>query len=584
MRLFWMKVPEPLEEAVGACRSHLLIAGTFSALVNILYLAPTIYMMQVYDRVVPTGGLLTLYWLTVVVGIAIAVLTALDAVRQRLMLRASMRLNRLLSESVMDRSLLASGSAANSQALRDFDAVRNALSGPGIMAMFDLPWSPLFVLVAFLIHPVLGLLVLSGAAVLVLLALANQKAGRENAARAHQAQSQAYCEQEETFRKSEVVRALGMRAALVGRQNGLRETGLKFALGLQESSSRYNSVVKFVRMFMQSLALGTGAWLAVHGQISVGAIIAASVLLSRALQPVEQLVGAWPGLLQAKQSMKSLEELFAATDKASAPQVALPEPKAYLELVDVAVMSPDGSAMLLRQVSLKLEPGTFTGIVGPSGAGKSMVARVAAGAIAPDAGEARIDSASYADWQPDRLARHIGYLPQDPSLLPGTVAENISRFTLDTNAPAEAVELVEQEIFRAARLAGVHELILRLPDGYQTRIEGKGHRLSAGQSQRIALARALFGSPKVLILDEPNSALDAEGDEALGRAIAAARLGGAAVMMIAHKAAILSSADTLVIINDGAIAAQGPRQQVLDELARQAARVNVVPLHEKTGS
>jgi ATP-binding cassette subfamily C protein len=296
------------------------------------------------------------------------------------------------------------------------------------------------------------------------------------------------------------------------------------------------------------------------------------------LQPVEQLVGSWSQVLQGKQALASIDSLFARTETASSQRLTLPPPEGHLELDQIVVRNATGDVALLKNVSLKLTPGTILGVVGQSGAGKSTLARVAAGAIMPDIGEVRMDSASLADWEPDRLASYIGYLPQDCALLPGTIAENISRFTIDAAMPPEQLELVEAEVVRAAKMAGVHELILHFPEGYETQIEGSGRQLSAGQTQRVALARALFGSPKVLILDEPNSALDAQGEDALGRAVASAKLGGAAIMVIAHKAALLSTVDTLAIIHDGQIARVGPRQEVLDSLSKEAAQANVVSM------
>lgn len=584
MRLFLIRVPQPFEHAVKRCRGHFVMVAAFSAFINLLYLAPTIYMMQVYDRVVPTGGLMTLYALTLIVAAAIAILCALDAVRAQLLLRASMRINRLLSVDVMHRALSGSGNGPSIQAMRDFDTVRSALSGPGVTAIFDAPWAPLYVLVAFAIHPLLGVLVLLGGGVLVVLALLNERANRVNGTLAHRAQTRAYADQEATFRAAEVVQALGMGRALVGRHSLQRQGGLTASLKLQATNGRFNALVKFVRMFMQSLALGAGAWLAVQNQISVGSIIAASVLLSRALQPVEQIVGAWPSLTQARQSLASLEKLFAETQGDGKPQLALPEPTGRLQFSAVGVISSDSGTPLLNNVSFALDPGQLTGVVGPSGAGKTTLARAAAGAIAPHFGEILMDGARFSEWEPDRLARSIGYLPQHAGLLPGTVAENISRFSLGSDAGAWPQQHIHEEVVRASTMAGVHDTILRLPDGYQTLIGTEGQALSAGQAQRIALARALFGSPRVLILDEPNSALDAEGEEALGRAIASACRDGAAVMMVAHRANVLSKAHSLIVMHAGAIVKQGPRAQVLGELAAESARANVVPLKERASS
>ncbi|RHW18360.1 type I secretion system permease/ATPase [Sphingomonas gilva] len=579
MRLFWMPVPKPLEQAMVACRAHFILAAGLSAGVNILYLAPTIYMMQVYDRVVPTGSTMTLFWITVVVAVAIATLTALDAVRSRVMVRASLRLNRLLSDEILNRLMARSraeaGAPSTGQAMREFDGLRQVLGGPATIALFDVPWTPLYLIVAFLIHPVLGLLVLAGGAVLIGLALTNERRGKARAGAIHQANAAAYASQEATFRNAELVRVLGMRRALVAKHIDERAEGLSANATSQFSGARYNALVKFVRMFMQSLALGAGAWLAVKGEISVGAIIAASVLLSRALQPVEQLVGHWPAIMQSRQALATVGELFDSTSGKDAHRTMLPEPKGNLELERVVVRDPQGAA-ILKGVSLKLVPGQLLGVIGPSGSGKSTLARVAAGALPPDLGEIRIDDARFEDWDPELLARYVGYLPQDCALLPGTIRDNISRFACARGVPAPIVDL---EVVEAAKAAGVHELILRLPGGYDTGIEGGGHRLSAGQAQRIALARALYANPLIVVLDEPNSALDGEGEAALVRAVAAARMRGAAIMIVAHRAAILSNADTLLVLNEGAAAHLGPREEVVAALRNGEARPNVVPIN-----
>ncbi|MGL3820501.1 type I secretion system permease/ATPase [Sphingopyxis sp. R3-92] len=581
MRLFWMPVPPALVEAVRACRTHFLLAAAFSALINILYLAPTIYMMQVYDRVVPTNGVLTLVFITLVVGVAIATLSALDAMRVRLMARASLRLNRLLSGEILDRLLARSralpGDPSTQQAMREFDIFRQSLGGPAAIALFDVPWTPLYLLVAFLIHPLLGVLVLGAGGVLIALAISNEKRSKAKADEAHQATALAYESHEATLRKAELVRALGMRRALVARHIRQRSVGLDATAELQFSSSRYNGLVKFVRMFMQSFALGIGAWLAINGQISVGAIIAASVLLSRALQPIEQLVGLWPSIVQSRQALQTLGRLFDTAPVSSFTRTTLPDPEGFVELDRVVVRNPDASAILLKNVSLKLVPGEALGVVGPSGAGKTTLARIVAGALPPDFGEIRIDGASVRDWDPEELAQHIGYLPQDCALLPGTITENISRFAGERGIQQAIIDL---EVVQAARMAGVHEMILHLPGGYDTCIEGSGHRLSAGQAQRIALARALYGKPRILVLDEPNSALDSDGEDALSRAIAAAKLQSAAIMIVAHRAAILSSAERLAVLTDGAVVAVGPRDEILAALKQSAAQQNVVPINE----
>ena len=580
MRFLWIPVPEAFQQPIQACRGHIMAAAGFSALINILYLAPTIYMMQVYDRVVPTGGLQTLYWLTFIVALAIAVLTALDALRVQLMIRASLRLDRLLAPVILEQCMLRrEAGAANltTGAMRQFDVLRQTLGGPAVLAMFDVPWAPLYVFVAFLIHPLLGGLVLLGAGVLVLLAWANQRRVRRGAERAFDATSAAYASQEASVREAELVRALGMRRSMVKRHVGERRAGFAATLDVQLSGSRYNSLVKFVRMFMQSAALGAGAWLAVAGEISVGAIIAASVLLSRALQPVEQLVASWSTIIQAKHALKTIEALLGQAILTAAQRTALPPPEGQIAVDHVTVRGNAG-APILKNVSVEVQAGQVIGIVGPSGAGKTTLARVLSGAIVPDAGEVRLDGANIADWDPDLLARYIGYMPQNCALLPGTVGENISRFARRDESTRH---MIDAEIIRTAKMAGIHEMILHLPAGYETPIGVASHLVSAGQAQRLALARALYGRPRLLILDEPNSALDSEGEEALNRAIAAAKIEGATIIIIAHRAFALQSAEMLLVLYDGAVAQYGARQEVMEELAKRARQVNVVHMPER---
>lgn len=585
MRLFWMKVPAPLEPGLMACRRHFALAAGFSALINILYLAPTIYMMQVYDRVVPTGGIFTLFWLTILVAVAIATLSALEAVRSALMARVSLRLDRILAGGILERLLArrtgTKGSGDAGPVMREFDAMRAALSGQAVTALFDAPWTPIYLLVAFVIHPALGFLVLGAGVLIVVLAIAHAKRSKPIEDAARQANNRAYASQDATFRRAEIVRALGMRTAMIRRHLADRGEGQDAGAAAQASDNRYNAIVKFLRMFMQSAALAAGGWLAVAGEISMGAIIAASVLLSRALQPVEQLVRLWPQLVQGRQAMHSLAALFEQTGEAAAPRMRLPDPTGKVDLECVVVRSSDGSALLLKNISFTLLPGELCGVIGASGAGKTTLARVVAGAIAPDLGEVRIDSASATDWEAEMLAQHIGYLPQDSGLLPATVAENISRFACDRGEDRESVD---KRVIAAAQLAGVHKLILALPGGYETAIGEGAHLLSAGQAQRIALARALYGDPAIIVLDEPNSALDAEGEAALVRAVAAVRQRGAAILIVAHRPQILANADKLLVLAAGEILHHGPREAVVEALNQAAPRANVVPINREAGT
>ena len=567
MKLLDGPIPGALSEAVRTCREHFIGVALFSALMNILYIAPTLYMMQVYDRVVPTEGRLTLLYLTAVVAFALATLAALEAVRGRLLILASLRLDRVLGGPILTRLMGRLAPGGTQQGMRDFDTVRAALTGPASLAIIDAPWTPFYALVAFLIHPALGALTLVGGVVLVWLALANEKATRARQQEASQAQAVAYAAQEAAAGNSETVKALGMGANLRRRQLTDRSRGLDLAAKAQFTGGRYAAATKFARLFLQSAALGLGAWLAVERQISSGSIIAASVLLSRALQPVEQLVGSWTVVGQARNAMNNLLRLFAGQERDRAV-TNLPSPRGVLSIEQAAVRAPDQKGLVLRGVSLQVDPGQVIGVIGPSGAGKTTLAKLATGAVTPDAGVVRLDGANMLDWSADRLGRYIGYLPQDSGLMSGTIRDNIARF--EGLGPATGEE-IDAAVITAAQAAGVHEMILQLPQGYDTPLGLGGRGLSAGQAQRIALARALYRDPVLLILDEPNSALDSEGEAALATAVRGAQQRGAAVIIVAHRASILSSADRLVLMIDGRVERDGPRDEVMREMAARAA-------------
>jgi ATP-binding cassette subfamily C protein len=551
---------EPLAEALKACRTHLIWAAVFSALVNLLYLTPTIYMMQVYDRVVPTGGITTLLLITAVAVFALGTLATLDWLRTRILVRAGLRLDRQLADRILARMIDLPGKASGTQALREFDAVRTAVSGQGVLALFDAPWTPIYLLACFLLHPLIGVLTLVGASILVVLAVMNERDARPRLKRAHDASIEAYAAQQAVAEQAEVVRALGMRRAGIARQVGQRREAADRQADAQFTGGRYTGAIKFLRLLLQSLSLGSAAWLAVDGQLSPGAIIAASVLLTRAVAPIELLVGAWPSLVAARAGWKTLTDLFEGTADVDAPTTALPAPRGRLALEALSVRLPGTEQPQVRGVSLNLEPGETLGVVGPSGSGKTTLARAIAGALKPTAGTVRLDGAEYEAREGDDLARFIGYLPQVPSLFAGTIKDNVSRFSGATGtSPAE----VDRLAVAAAQAAGAHEMILRLPEGYDTMLGPYGAGLSAGQAQRVALARALYGDPVLLVLDEPNSNLDQDGEAALMAAVRDAAARGAAVVIVAHRAGVLARVDRLLMLNGGTVVAEGPREQVL---------------------
>lgn len=560
---------EPLAEALKACRTHFVWAGVFSALVNLLYLTPTLYMMQVYDRVVPTGGVTTLVLITVVAVFALGALAGLDWLRGRLMLRAGLRLDRMLSGKVLARVMDLQAKSPNTQALREFDNVRGAIGGQGMLALFDAPWTPIYLACCFLLHPAVGVLTLVGGLILFTLAWLNERDTRPRLSKAIQSQNSAYSAQEAVAGQSEVVRALGMRQSSIARQIEQRRLATAAQADAQLTGGRYSGAIKFLRLVMQSFALGLAALLAVRGDISPGAIIASSVLLSRAVAPIELLVGVWPTLVQAATSWKTLTDLFASTAAVERERTALPDPKGKLQVEGVSVKFPDTEAPQLRAVSLTLQPGQTLGVVGASGSGKTTLARVIAGALKPQAGTVRLDGAEYEAREGDELARWIGYLPQVPSLFAGSIKDNISRFATATGVDQETAD---RDAVKAAMAAGAHELILRLPHGYDTQLGPFGQGLSAGQAQRVALARALYGDPVLLVLDEPNSNLDQEGESALMQAILGAAARGAAVVIIAHRAGVLARVDRLMMMREGVVQMEGPREEVLERMRAAAPK------------
>ena len=564
-RLAGIELPPLLAGAVRSCRRHFLAAAIFSFLLNLLFLSPALYMLQVYDRVVATGGKMTLLFVTIALAVALLTLSALDAIRSRLMVRASIRLEAAIAPRLLNR-MLSVGGSANVQAMRDLDTVRQTIASPVAAALFDAPFAPIFIVVAFLLHFWIGVLGIAAVAVLLLLAWRNQQATQRSVEAATQLLAQSHASQQAASVQAQTVRALGMTGAMVARQLSLRSTGLGKLVQSQFLGSRYAAASRFFRMFVQSAALGLGALLAIAGHISAGGIIAASILIGRSLQPVEALIGGWSSLGSARSALARLAEVMAGADLSERARTALPKPEGRLLVENVGIRRPDGLP-ILNGVSLAAQPGDIIGIVGPSGSGKSTLAKVIAGAIQPEIGNVRIDGAQRSDWDQDELGRHIGYLPQEPSLFEGTIKDNISRFA---RWGADGSGDIDAMTVKAAKLAGVHDLILKLPQGYDSSLGPLGAGLSAGQSQRIALARAFFGDPALLILDEPNAFLDAEGETALIAAIKGARERGATILVIAHRRSVLEAANLMLVLEAGRPTMFGPSKDVVARLTAAA--------------
>lgn len=551
-----------VRDALRQCRRHLVAAAGFSALVNLLYIAPTLYMLQVYDRVVPTQGVQTLLFLTAVLLFALATLSLLDRVRSRLLVRAGVQLDTALSPLILDATLGRPDLPGARAALREFDTMRGTLTGPGILALFDAPWVPIYLLVCFLVHPWIGVVAVLGCVALPVIAWLNERATHHRLDIAQQVASQSYASQDALLGAADSIRALGMRRAMVARQLRQRRAMLIAQTEANFAAGGFLTAGKFVRLALQSLALGLGAWLAVDNQISGGAIFASSFLIARALQPIEQLIATWRNIVQARQSYASLQALLATAPATQRP-TQLPPPRGAIQLEGVTVLTEGRDAAILQGVSFAIQPGEVVALIGPSGAGKSTLIRAIAGALTPERGTIRFDGADARDWDPERLATHIGYLPQDSALFAGTVAENIARFAGETGKRDEAIDAA---VVAAAQQVGADALIRRLSDGYDHRLGLGGRGVSAGQAQRIALARAVYGDPAILILDEPNAHLDAEGDAALVQALAALKAAGRTILIVSHKLGILPVVDKLLVLRDGRVEGYGPRDDILPKV------------------
>jgi PrtD family type I secretion system ABC transporter len=560
-------VASPTEIVAGAlraCRRHFVAVAVFSALLNLLFLVPMLYMLQVYDRVIPTRGHLTLFFLTLVLVFGLTTLALLDFVRARLLVRASIRLDRQLAGVLLDTSLARRDrtfDAVARQSMREFDTLRQALTGPAIVALCDAPWSPIYILICFVIHPLIGLLVLVGAAILAAVAVRNSTATSGPIQSAHDAAARAYASQEQVLAGAENVRALGMRRAMVRRHLAERDAMLTLQSGASFAGSRYVTISKFLRLALQSLALGLGAWLAIGNSISGGAVFAASFLAGRALQPIEQLLGTWRTVAQARAAYDKLNSLLEARETDTA-MTQLPPPEGRMDVEQLTVLNAAGDGAILAGISFQLVPGEVVAVVGPSGAGKSTLLRMLAGAGRPDRGIIRVDHANVLDWDPERLAAYVGFLPQDVCLFAGTIKENIARFE-DSNAGDEDVDA---KAIAAAKACFAHELILKLPNGYDATLGWGGRGLSAGQAQRVGLARALYGDPPIILLDEPNAHLDASGEGQLVDTLVALKARQAAVLVVAHRLGVLAAVDKIMVLRDGRLEAFGSRDEIIARL------------------
>ncbi|HSI41076.1 MAG TPA: type I secretion system permease/ATPase [Xanthobacteraceae bacterium] len=570
-------------------RPLLVGVGAFTVLVNMLMLTGAFYMLQVYDRVIPSRSLATLVALSVLALSMFAVQGVLDALRGRLLVRLGAVIDERLAGTLFARQLRARATygllSEPASSLRDLEQVRAFLSSAGPCVLFDLPWIPLYVGLCFLLHPWLGVTALSGGLIIIALTIWGEWRTRQATREATQRAGERGQFIEQVRDAAEGLVALGMAERLGALFAAHNRAARGAQVSLATHAADHGALSRTFRMLLQSLMLGTGALLVIEGQASGGVMIAASILMSRALAPVELAVAHWRGLSAARDAWARLRPQIAGAVAETAP-LALPLPKAELDIQNLAVAAPGGRTLLVQGISLRLVAGEAVGVIGPSGSGKSTLARAVANLWPLAGGHIRLDGARLDNWQPDRLGTAIGYLPQDVTLLDGTVAQNIARFT--PGAP-------DQAVIAAATAAGVHDMILRLANGYDTRVGVGGAVLSTGQRQRVALARALYGDPFLVVLDEPNAHLDVEGEAALAGAINAARARGAVVMVIAHRLSALQAVTHLLAMQNGRVAGFGSRDEMMRKLMRptavpnqaapnQAASNPVVPAAVKGGA
>lgn len=551
-----------VSQALASFRGAFRTVGAFSAIINLMMLVPSLYMLQVYDRVLASGNKTTLLMLTLMVVGAYLLMNGLELVRSFMMVRVGTRLDLQLSRRVytaaFEQNLKRGGSNAGS-ALQDLATVRQFMTGQGLFAFFDAPWFPVYLAVIFLFDWILGVFAVGGTLLLVMLAVVNEWVSRQPLAEANTMSVQARQLATNQLRNAETIAAMGMLPNLMGRWALLHHRFLELQNQASEKGGMVSAISKFVRVSMQSLILGMGAILVLEQRITPGMMIVGSILMGRALSPVDQLIGAWKSWSGTRSAYQRLVQLLEQNPER--PQgMGLPRPQGHLVVENVTALPPGAALPSIRNVSLALPAGEVLGIIGPSGSGKSTLARLLVGIWNAAQGKVRLDGADVYTWDKAELGPHLGYLPQDIELFAGSVSENIARFG----------EVDAERVIEAAMLAGVHDLILHLPQGYDTLLGEGGSGLSGGQKQRIALARALYGQPSLVVLDEPNSNLDDTGEKALIVALGHLRQRGATVVVISHRTHLLAVTTRLLLLRQGATQAYGPTQQVLGELSRVA--------------
>jgi ATP-binding cassette subfamily C protein len=554
-----------LGEALRACRSAFIGVGVMSCMINLLYLTGSIFMLEVYDRVLPSRSVPTLVGLVVLAGGLYVAQGILDLIRGRILVRIGTSLDEALSgrvfETVVRLPLVAGGRNEGLQPLRDLDNIRSFLSSLGPSAFFDLPWLPFYLAICFVFHVLIGATALAGAVILVILTIMTEFMTRKPAREAMGLAARRNDLAAASRRNAEVLTAMGMTGRLTRRWSVANENYLTGNQRTSDVAGGLGATAKVMRMMLQSAVLGVGAYLVIHQEATAGVIIAGSILSARALAPVDLAIAHWKGFVAARQSWQRLNRLLGSLPAQGTP-TRLQAPSRRLSVESISIVPPGDQKVIVQDVSFGLEAGNGLGIIGPSGSGKSSLVRALVGVWQPVRGKVRLDGAALDQWSSEVLGRHVGYLPQDVELFAGTVAQNICRFDPDA---------IAENIIAAAKEAGVHEMIVKMSEGYETQVGEQGVSLSAGQAQRVALARALYGEPFLIVLDEPNSNLDTEGDEALTRAVRAARERGAIVVVVAHRPIGIEAVDMLLVLKDGRMQAFGPKDQVLGQVLQRVA-------------
>jgi len=533
--------------------------GLFSVFANMLMLTGPLFMLQVYDRVLGSRSEATLVALALLVVFLYGVMGILDYTRGRIMARVGARFQSALDHRVFDAMIRRSAVTNDSNAqtgLADLESIQRLIASPVLMAGFDIPFTPIFLAGIMLFHPWLGFLALAGGGLLILITILNQVFSRTPVVQANVASHKANLMSEEIRSESEMIQSMGMRDAAFGRWKVARDTSLSQTVTANDVGGSFSTLTKTLRLFLQSAMLGLGAYLVLQGELTAGAMIAGSILMGRALAPIELAIGQWALVQRAVKGWNNLSDLLEKVPVES-QRTALPKPRAKLDVQSLTIVPPGDNRASLKTVSFQVVPGQAVGVIGPSGAGKSTLARALTGVWRPAGGSIRLDGASLDQYAPDVLGMHIGYLPQRVQLFDGTIAENIARLSAQPDP---------EKVVAAAKKAAAHDMIVHLPDGYDTRVAAGGGRLSGGQMQRIALARALYNDPVIVILDEPNSNLDNDGSLALNHAIRQLKAEGRSCLIMAHRPAAIQECDTLLVLDHGTRAAFGPKDKVLREM------------------